>query len=145
MGGTALLITGTSANDTIVVEPGPTARTLKVTSTASASTWPKPSGRIIVIGGGGDDHIQIAGGVTNPAWLYGDAGDDRLNGGGGHSLVIGGDGNDQIHGGGGRDVLIGGEGADKLVGNAGDDILVAGYTTKDGAPPPGTRSSGATC
>ena len=131
LGGTALLITGTSGNDTIVVEPGATSSTLKVTFNGVVTTQPKPTGRIIVTGGDGDDNIQIAGAITNPVWLYGDAGNDRLNAGNGGSLLIGGDGNDQLLGGGGRDIMIGGEGADSLVGNSNDDILVAGYTTKD--------------
>jgi len=67
----------------------------------------------------------------NPAWLYGEVGNDRLNAGNGGSLLIGGDGNDQLLGGGGRDVMIGGKGADSLVGNSDDDILIAGYTDED--------------
>ncbi|OHB74745.1 MAG: hypothetical protein A2W31_18145 [Planctomycetes bacterium RBG_16_64_10] len=130
-GGTALLITGTSGNDTIVVEPGATTSTLKVTFNGVATTQPKPSGRIIVTGGDGDDNIQIAGAISNMVWLYGDAGNDRLNAGNGGSLLIGGDGNDQLLGGGDRDVMIGGNGADSLVGNSNDDILVAGFTTMD--------------
>src|SRR5205807_8634418 len=97
-----------------------------------STTVAKPSGRIIVTGGNGDDNIQIAGAIANPVWLYGDAGNDRLNAGNGGSLLIGGDGDDQLLGGNGRDLMIGGEGADRLVGNSGDDILIAGLTTQDG-------------
>ena len=89
------------------------------------TTVAKPSGRIIVTGGAGDDNIQIAGAITNPCWLYGDVGNDRLNAGNDGSLLIGGDGNDQLIGGSGRDVMIGGAGADNLMGNSDDDILVA--------------------
>ncbi len=131
LGGTALLITGTSANDTIIVEPGSSASTLKVTFNGVSTMVTRPSGRIIVTGGAGDDNIQIAGAILNPAWLYGEAGNDRLNAGNGGSLLIGGDGNDQLLGGGGRDVMIGGEGADNLVGNSDDDILIAGLTEED--------------
>ena len=98
LGGTALLITGTSASDTIVVEPGATSGTLKITFNGVVSTAAKPTGRIIVTGGDGDDNIQIASAVTNPCWLYGDAGNDRLNAGSGGSLLVGGDGNDQLIG-----------------------------------------------
>ncbi len=100
LGGTALLITGTSGNDTIVVEPGTTSSTLKVTFNGVVTTQPKPTGRIIVTGGAGDDNIQIAGAITNVVWLYGDAGNDRLNAGNGGSLLIGGDGDDILIGGG---------------------------------------------
>ncbi|MEK6259848.1 MAG: Ig-like domain-containing protein [Planctomycetota bacterium] len=133
-GGTALLITGTSANDTILVEPGSTNSTLKVTVNGVNHTVAKPSGRIIVTGGAGNDNIQIAGAISNSVWLYGDAGDDRLNAGNaspGGNLLFGGDGNDDLLGGNGRDIMIGGQGADKITGNANDDILVAGLTTHD--------------
>ena len=133
-GGTALLITGSSANDTIVVEPGLTNSTLKVTINGVSNTVAKPSGRIIVTGGAGNDNIQIAGAVTNSVWLYGDAGDDRLNAGNanpGGNLLFGGDGNDDLLGGSGRDIMVGGQGADKITGNANDDILIAGLTTQD--------------
>jgi Ca2+-binding RTX toxin-like protein len=137
LGGTALLITGTAASDTIVVEPGSSSSTLKVTFNGVSTIIAMPSGRIIVTGGAGDDNIQIAGAVPNPAWLYGDAGNDRLNAGNGGSLEIGGDGNDELLGGSGRDVMVGGEGADHLVGNSDDDILVAGLTLQDSRLSPG--------
>jgi Ca2+-binding RTX toxin-like protein len=129
--GTALLITGTPAADHIVVEPGSSSSTLKVTMNGVSSTVTKPTGRIIVTGGDGDDNIQISGAILNRVWLYGEAGNDRLNAGNGGSLLFGGDGNDDLLGGSGRDVLVGGQGADKLRGNSGDDILIASATTKD--------------
>jgi hypothetical protein len=131
LGGAALLITGTDASDQIAVEPGLTASTLKVTLNGAMSVAPLPTGRIIVIGGEGDDDIQIAGTVGSPVWLYGDAGNDRLNAGNSGSLLIGGNGNDELLGGAGRDVMIGGNGADKLIGNNNDDILIAGFTARD--------------
>ena len=131
LGGTALLITGTSADDTITVEPGSSAATLKVTINGVQSTVAKPTGRIIVIAGTGNDDVQIAGSIENPAWLYGEGGDDHLNNGNGGGLLIGGLGDDELKGGSGRDVMIGGEGADHLIGNSEDDILVAGLTTQD--------------
>ena len=133
-GGTALLITGTSANDHIVVAPGSTSATLQVNVNGVISTVARPSGRIIVLGLAGNDNIQIAGVISNSVWLYGDEGDDRLNAGNvspGGNLLFGGDGNDDLLGGNGRDVLIGGQGADKITANAGDDILIAGLTTHD--------------
>src|SRR4029453_6973413 len=119
------------ADDEIVVEPGSSPTTLTVTINGVSSIVPKPSGRIIVTGGDGNDEIQIIGSIANPAWLYGDAGNDRLNAGNSGSLLIGGDGDDRLSGGSGRDVLIGGQGADNLLGNSADDILVASSTTKD--------------
>jgi len=130
LGGTALLITGTSGNDNIDVTPGP-GGTLTVTVDGVIHSVAAPSGRVIVVGGDGDDDIHVAGGVANSVWLYGDAGNDRLNAGNGGSLIIGGTGNDVLLGGGGRDILIGGEGADTLTANGNDDILVAGLTDFD--------------
>jgi autotransporter-associated beta strand protein len=131
LGGTALLITGTGADDTIVVAPGAMPSTVTVIFNGVVTTQPQPGGRIIVCGGNGNDDIQIAGAITNIAWLYGDAGNDRLNAGNGGSLLVGGDGNDQLLGGSGRDVMVGGEGADRLIGNSSDDILIAALTTMD--------------
>jgi uncharacterized delta-60 repeat protein len=131
LGGTALVITGTAANDMIHVEPGSNSSTLKVKINGVSTVVAKPSGRIIVTGGAGDDEIHFAGAIANPGWLYGDAGNDKLNAGNGGSLLIGGDGNDDLKGGNGRDIMIGGQGADKILGNSNDDILVAGLTTKD--------------
>ena len=130
-GGTAVLINGTSIGDQIVVELGVTSAALRITINGTITTVATPSGRIIVLGDAGDDNIQIAGSVMNTVWAFGDAGHDRIFGGGGASLLFGGDGNDQLTGGSGRDILIGGQGADKLVGNSGDDVLIAGFTTKD--------------
>jgi len=131
LGGSALLIAGTAADDEIVVEPGSTAQTLTVTINGVTSTATRPSGRIIVIGASGDDDIQIAGSVTNAAWLYGDAGDDRLKGGAGDDVLLGGADDDLLVGGSGRDMLIGGTEADRIVGNADDDVLIAGSTSFD--------------
>jgi VCBS repeat-containing protein len=131
LNGTALLITGTAAADNIIVEPGTSSATLKVTQNGVSSVVARPTGRIIVIAGAGDDNVQIAGAILNPVWLYGEAGNDRLNAGNGGSLILGGDGDDQLTGGSGRDVMIGGQGADRLVANNGDDVLVASSTTKD--------------
>jgi Ca2+-binding RTX toxin-like protein len=61
--------------------------------------------------------------------LQGDAGNDRLKGGAGASVLCGGDGDDLLIGGSGRSILIGGRGADRLVGNGDDDILIGGYTS----------------
>jgi Ca2+-binding RTX toxin-like protein len=73
----------------------------------------------------------VAGGISLPAWLYGDAGNDRLKGGAGNDVLLGGNGEDLLVGGGGRDLLLGGAGADRIVGNGEDDILIAGFTAFD--------------
>ena len=129
--GTALLITGTSEGDSIVVLPGFHSSNFVVIFNGNPTVVTRPTGRIIVAGGAGNDIIHMAGAISNPVWLYGEAGNDYLNASNGGSLLIGGAGNDLLLGGNGRDVLIGGEGADLLHGNGNDDILVAGLTLLD--------------
>lgn len=51
--------------------------------------------------------------------LYGAAGDDVVNGGGGREWLAGGSGDDTVRGGSGEDAIIGGRGIDRLFG--GDD------------------------
>jgi autotransporter-associated beta strand protein len=133
MGGNALLIVGTSGADNIHVTPG-SGNTIQIQFNGVTSVVPKPTGRIIIMAGGGDDRIQVAGSISNSVWAYGEDGNDTLDVGNvatHGNLLIGGNGNDDLKGGGGRDVMIAGQGGDKLIGNADDDILVAGYTTKD--------------
>jgi titin len=128
---TALVVSGTTGNDTIVFNPGSNPGTVQVLlNSVSLGTF-SPTGRLIAYGQGGDDTIQVVGGISLPAWLYGGAGHDTLQGGAGHDVLLGGDGNDQLHGGQGQDLLIGGLGADNLVGNADGDLLIAGYTAHD--------------
>jgi PKD repeat protein len=122
----ALVVGGTTSADTIVFSPSGNGGAIKVTMNGVSLGVFSPTGQIIAFGQAGDDDIQVAGGISLPAWLYGDNGDDRLKGGDGHDILQGGEGADLLIGGGGRDLLIGGSGADRIVGNAEDDILIAG-------------------
>lgn len=79
----------------------------------------------------GDDRLTIAGNVSTPAIVHGDAGNDHLHGGGGPAVLLGGSGDDTLIGQSGRDILIGGTGRDRLVGGRGDDVLIGGSTTFD--------------
>ena len=110
--------------------PGTTFCVQKATCSVSAkklstrrSRTIRPTGRIVAHGGTGNDDVQVAGGITLPAWLYGDDGNDRLKGGSGPNVILGGPGDDLLVGGSNRDLLIGGTSADKIVGNEADDIL----------------------
>jgi hypothetical protein len=125
-----LVVTGTDGNDQIVFAPqsggGVVARMNgAVVSRSSSAT------RLVANGLGGNDDIQVAAGITTPAWLYGGAGNDRLGGGSGSDILVGGDGGDLLTGGSGRDLLIGGAGADRVVGNGDDDIVIGGSTAYD--------------
>lgn len=129
---TALVIGGTSGDDHIVFNPGSGPGAVQVIFNGVSLGTYSPTGAIIAYGQEGNDDIQVAGSLTQTAWLYGDAGNDRLFGGGGPSILLGGVGDDQLLGGSDRDLMIGGLGADHLVGNGNDDILIGGYTSFDG-------------
>ncbi len=55
--------------------------------------------------------------------LLGGAGNDSLFGEGGNDILNGGEDDDVLFGGSGNDILIGGAGSDKLYGNEGDDVF----------------------
>src|SRR5262249_47163259 len=133
LGGTALVVGGTTGADTIAITPaGDGAVRVKVNGTMQGTF--APTGRIIVYGQAGNDIITVSHGVKRSAWLYGGGGNDYLEGGGGNDVLLGGGGNDTLVGSCGRDLLIGGTGADQIWGNGGDDILIAGYTDRDRDP-----------
>lgn len=94
-------------------------------------TFNGPISRVVVFGLAGDDKIKIEDSVSVPALLDGGAGNDKLNAGGGNSVLLGGSGNDKLKGGKGRDLLITGTGADELQGKDGDDILIGSLTSFD--------------
>jgi Ca2+-binding RTX toxin-like protein len=129
----SLFVGGTTGNDTIVVSPtSGGAVQVQINGVVVGSF--APTARIVVYAQAGDDDVQVAGGITLPAWLYGGDGNDRLKGGNGNNVLIGGAGDDLLVGGSGRDVIIGGAGADRLIGNGGDDVLIGGTTRYDDAP-----------
>ena len=125
----SLIVVGTTAADKILFNPeGNQARTVNVKlDSANLGTFTvSATGRIVVAAMGGDDEIQVAGGVRVDAVLYGGPGDDRIKGGGGRNILVGCDGDDGLLGGNGGDLLIGGFGADRIVGGNSDDILIGG-------------------
>lgn len=130
-GKTMLFVGGSDNNDTIVVNPAGHSGSVRVILNGQKMGTFAPTSGLTVYAQGGNDNVQVAGGVRLPAKLYGDDGNDRLKGGKGGDLLMGGDGNDLLLGGLGGDVLIGGTGADRLGGGPGDDLLVAGSTSFD--------------
>ena len=98
-------------------------------------------GRIIVFGLAGNDFIHVASNITTAAaWLFGGPGNDHLHveGGSLDNVLVGEDGDDHLEagtdklkGGEGRDILIGGRGHDRLKASAGDNLLIAGFTDFD--------------
>ncbi|MFO0852207.1 MAG: hypothetical protein U0871_27135 [Gemmataceae bacterium] len=126
----SLFVGGTTGDDHIVISPAAGGAVQVQANGMSVGAF-APTGRVVVYAQAGDDDVQVAGGITLPAWLYGGDGNDRLKGGSGTNVLTGGGGDDLLVGGNNRDVLIGGAGADRLVGNAEDDILDAGLTVFD--------------
>jgi len=84
---------------------------------------------------GGDGH-DILDGIASTlisqsssnfaAYLYGEQGNDTLNGSDQRDFLDGGIDNDSLNGGAGDDVLLGGDGDDTLVGGSGDDLILSG-------------------
>jgi Ca2+-binding RTX toxin-like protein len=92
------------------------------------------SGLTIVRGGPGDDRISVdMPDFGRGSSVFGESGDDTLNGGSGDDVIAGGPGRDVIRGGDESDfeysvgdTLVGGAGDDVLKGGAGDDVLKGG-------------------
>jgi len=80
-------------------------------------------GEDMLFGDNGDD--QLEGGDGND-WLFGYGGDDIIRGGDGDDLLFGIDGSDLLEGGAGNDHILGGRGDDIIDGGAGDDLIRAG-------------------
>ncbi len=123
-----VVVTGTDRNDQILFSPG---GGLQVQVNGLPTARFAPTGRIVAYGLGGNDQIQVSGGIGLPALLFGGTGNDLLQDGGGDSVLVGGDGNDLLQSFRGSDLLIGGSGADLLQGSTGGDLLIAGTTAFD--------------
>lgn len=130
--GFALVIHGTESDDTIRVVPqGRNSVKVLIDGQSYGPFGYSTFEEILVYGKAGDDDIELVGNISTPAFLFGEAGHDRLKGGNGPNVLVGGDGDDFLIGSRGNDVLIGGRGADRLVGNQGDDLLISGWTNHD--------------
>ncbi|MDD4319026.1 MAG: hypothetical protein PHW10_01745 [Candidatus Peribacteraceae bacterium] len=101
----ALIIGGTSGNDTISITPGNASVVLFYNGTNAGNY--RVTGHIIVYGFGGADTITISDQVSYPSWIIGGAGNDTLTAGGGRNLIVGGGGVDNLNGNMKDDLLIG--------------------------------------
>jgi len=122
---------GNATDDVIRFSPVSNGGTIRVTLNDVVLGDYQPTGRLLAFGQGGNDDLQVASTIDRAAWLYGDAGNDRLKGARGATLLMGGAGNDDLKGGGGRTVMIGGAGADLVSGGTGDDVVIGGSTRFD--------------
>ncbi len=104
---------------------------LKEAGVSAASPGPDVvhagAGDDIVFGGDDADMIWGEAGVDK---LFGEAGDDELDGGTGADIVMGDTGDDTLRGGSGIDVVIGGLGDDTLHGGRGNDLIAGGLATE---------------
>jgi hypothetical protein len=130
-GQTMLSIVGTPLNDVIRVTAGSNPGDVTVTMNNQNLGTFHPTSRIVVHGLAGNDTISVAQNVLVSAWLYGDDGNDQLQGGGGPTLLMGVAGNNTLWGGNGRTIIIGGPGSNSLEAGAGDAVLIGGSTAYD--------------
>ncbi len=77
--------------------------------------------RVTAFGGSGNDTITVS--VAGDHFLYGELGDDIINGSSGNERIEGGVGSDQVNAGAGIDVVYGGDDNDTLNAGLGDDWL----------------------
>ncbi len=97
------------------------------------------NGRLVALGGAGNDLITVNSAITLPAYLYAGAGNNQLTGGGGNNVLVGGAGTNVLIGGPGHNVLIAGTGPAKLystklgtrVAATSGSILIGGSTNFD--------------
>jgi uncharacterized delta-60 repeat protein len=92
---------------------------------------PEDMTRIEIYAGAGDDTIIVDKKVTIPLLIDGGEGNDNIEGGDAHDILLGGPGSDNLNGGQGRNILIGGTGTDNLKGGQKEDIIIAGTTVHD--------------
>ncbi|WP_283806368.1 LEPR-XLL domain-containing protein [Bradyrhizobium sp. cf659] len=83
------------------------------------------TGKIIAIGGKGDDIIDLSGvGSSIKYEIDGGIGSDTIHGSNGGGVMRGGAGDDFLYGGDGADLILGNEGGDTIAGGKGADILL---------------------
>lgn len=122
-----LLIVGTPANESITVTQLRTHRLkiqVNINNRSRGQFGMAQFRRVVVFAGAGNDTVSM--GLSLPALLDGEAGNDRLTASGGWDTLIGGPGNDSLSGGGGNDYLYGEDGNDNLSGGDGNDVLLGG-------------------
>lgn len=84
-----------------------------------------------MLGGTGNDYLDVKGPVDNRVFIYGEDGNDQLYGRQFGDTIYGGNGDDIIGAGQGVDSLNGGPGADRIDGGEDNDFIYAKDSTKD--------------
>jgi uncharacterized repeat protein (TIGR01451 family) len=125
-----LVITGSSNNDTILVDPASGGKISVKLNGKSLGSF-SPTNNIVVYGRAGNDTVIVNSQVNRTAILFGGTGNDKLQAGAGNSVLAGGDGVDNLIAGAGRNILIAGKGTNTLNGTLGENVLVGGSTSFD--------------
>jgi Ca2+-binding RTX toxin-like protein len=86
---------------------------------------------LTLLGGVGNDYVDVKGTVDNRVFIEGNDGDDQLYGRQFGDTIYGGNGADIIGAGAGVDSLNGGPGADRIDGGEDNDFIYAKDSTKD--------------
>ncbi|MCP4769766.1 MAG: tandem-95 repeat protein, partial [Gammaproteobacteria bacterium] len=134
-----LYILGTDGPDDVQVSDDGNQWKVKVTyddGDSEVELWfaQSETDSIVVKACAGDDQVQMSSGETDiPFYIYGDAGDDQIQGGSYSDTIFGGPGSDQIQGNDGNDTLVGGSGTDSIQGGNGSNSI-----TQDGSNGTGT-------
>ncbi len=120
-----LIVVGTDGSDLLHVDRAGTALSVWANG-QSLGQFAVPVTGIVMDTRDGNDLILVAPQVSTATELYGGAGNDLINGGGGDDRMFGEDGCDVLLGNSGNDRLDGGDGDDFLFGGFGDDVLLGG-------------------
>lgn len=156
-----LTVNGSGGADEIHVSASINGKTIFISEALKSGESPKYAlkadkiNKVVVHGNGGNDKIYM-GETFKATWVYGDAGNDQLNGGPGIDYLYGGLGDDQLNGYKGQDFLygesgddtffddnLGGISADRYTGGSGfDRISYAGRSEGVTVRLDGTATSG---
>ncbi|MGC4086909.1 MAG: hypothetical protein QM756_03215, partial [Polyangiaceae bacterium] len=121
-----LVIQGTAGNDTMYIwSSANNTVSYWVNGEMAVDQVVPEGGRIVILGGAGDDQI-FATDMCRDVTIHGGDGDDLITGGYGNDTIDGGAGLDRVDGMSGNDILLGGDGDDYLYGSEGHDILLGG-------------------
>ena len=145
-------VDGGAGNDELILDYGESAEAVTVTYTSADGTTSDGKTftdieRITFDGSSGNDVVDISfangsssnslegkdgddiikGSNISGDFIYGQAGNDTLEGNGGNDWLYGGEGNDVLRGGEGNDRLFTGNGVDEVDGGAGNDELILDY------------------
>jgi Ca2+-binding RTX toxin-like protein len=127
-----IILTGTAGDDTIRIREHRSAKgvvdgvRVEDGKGHSRDYLGADANRLNIHGGDGNDFISVDPQVKNNFHLYGDGGNDRIEGGKGNDVIYGGAGRDYIDGREGDDTIFGEAGNDYLYGGRGNDVIEGG-------------------